>query len=170
MYIMSLTDSELELVSSHLRRENDDIPEEPDMMQSSDAENGHSFVPPPRIAARFYRHTNNRRKSSATSSRRNSLSSTHSHTSNRSFRNSCQSHHVAQHLRRASILEDRKARLADRAAHAEQVRLRAALAKATPRGSNSEERALAAQQAYPRPARDVFKTCRRARMRRGNSV
>ena len=156
---MSLTDSELELVSSHLRRENDDIPEEPDMMQSSDAENGHSFVPPPRIAARFYRHTNNRRKSSATSSRRNSLSSTHSHTSNRSFRNSCQSHHVAQHLRRASILEDRKARLADRAAHAEQVRLRAALAKATPRGSNSEERALAAQQAREKHLAQVAAAC-----------
>jgi len=156
---MSLTDSELELVSSHLQRENDDIPEEPDMMQSSDAENGQSFVPPPRIAARFYRHANNRRKSSATSSRRNSLSSTHSHTSNRSFRNSCQSHHIAQHLRRASILEDRKARLADRAAHAEQVRLRAALAKATPRGSNSEERALAAQQAREKHLAQVAAAC-----------
>ena len=156
---MSLTDSELELVSSQLQRENDDIPEEPDMILSSDAENGQSFAPPPRIAARFYRHTSNRRKSSATSSRRNSLSSTHSHTSNRSFRNSCQSHHVAQHLRRASILEDRKARLADRAAHAEQVRLRAALAKATPRGSNSEERALAAQQAREKHLAQVAASC-----------
>ncbi|KAF7678131.1 hypothetical protein GT037_003512 [Alternaria burnsii] len=156
---MSLTDSELELVSSQLQRENDDIPEEPDMILSSDAENGQAFAPPPRIAARFYRHTSNRRKSSATSSRRNSLSSTHSHTSNRSFRNSCQSHHVAQHLRRASILEDRKARLADRAAHAEQVRLRAALAKATPRGSNSEERALAAQQAREKHLAQVAASC-----------
>ena len=69
---MSLTDSELELVSSQLQRENDDIPEEPDMILSSDAENGQSFAPPPRIAARFYRHTSNRRKSSATSSRRKS--------------------------------------------------------------------------------------------------
>ena len=129
------------------------------MILSSDAENGQSFAPPPRIAARFYRHTSNRRKSSATSSRRNSLSSTHSHTSNRSFRNSCQSHHVAQHLRRASILEDRKARLADRAAHAEQVRLRAALAKATPRGSNSEERALAAQQAREKHLAQVAASC-----------
>jgi hypothetical protein len=156
---MSLTDSELELASSQLQRENDDIPEEPDMILSSDAENGQTFAPPPRIAARFYRHANNRRKSSATSSRRNSLSSTHSHTSNRSFRNSCQSHHVAQHLRRASILEDRKARLADRAAHAEQVRLRAALAKATPRGSNSEERALAAQQAREKHLAQVAASC-----------
>ncbi|KAI4919554.1 hypothetical protein J4E90_001691 [Alternaria incomplexa] len=156
---MSLTDSELELVSSQLQRENDDIPEEPDMIPSSDAENGQSFAPPPRIAARFYRHASNRRKSSANSSRRNSLSSTHSHTSNRSFRNSCQSHHVAQHLRRASILEDRKARLADRAAHAEQVRLRAALAKATPRGSNSEERALAAQQAREKHLAQVAASC-----------
>ena len=155
---MSLTDSELELVSSDLRG-NDDIPEEPDMILSSDAENGESFVPPPRIAARFYRHSANRRKSSATSSRRNSISSTHSHTSNRSFRSSCQSHHVAQHLRRASILEDRKARLADRAAHAEQVRLRAALAKATPRGSNSEERALAAKQAREKHLAQVAASC-----------
>ncbi|KAG9190635.1 hypothetical protein G6011_08723 [Alternaria panax] len=156
---MSLTDSELELVSSQLQRENDDIPEEPDMILSPDADDGQSFAPPPRIAARFYRHASNRRKSSATSSRRNSLSSTHSHTSNRSFRNSCQSHHVAQHLRRASILEDRKARLADRAAHAEQVRLRAALAKATPRGSNSEERALAAQQAREKHLAQVAASC-----------
>ncbi|KAL6707185.1 hypothetical protein ACN47E_004732 [Coniothyrium glycines] len=156
---MSLTDSELELASSQLRRENDDIPEEPDMMLSSDAENGQPFTPPPRIAARFYRYANNRRKSSAASSRRNSLSSTHSHTSNRSFRNTCQSHHVAQHLRRASILEDRKARLADRAAHAEQVRLRAALAKAAPRVSNSEERALAAQQARERHLAQVAASC-----------
>ncbi|CAO2658782.1 Nn.00g065050.m01.CDS01 [Neocucurbitaria sp. VM-36] len=156
---MSLTDSEVELASSQLQRENDDIPEEPDMILSSDVENGQTFAPPPRIAARFYRHANNRRKSSATSSRRNSLSSTHSHTSNRSFRNSCQSHHIAQHLRRASILEDRKARLADRAAHAEQVRLRAALAKATPRVSNSEERALAAQQARERHLAQVAASC-----------
>src|SRR5689334_24386891 len=106
---MSLTDSEVELVSSQLQHENDDIPEEPDMIASSDTENGQTFAPPPRIAARSYRYANNRRKSSAASSRRNSLSSTHSHTSNRSYRDTCQSHHVAQHLRRASILEDRKA-------------------------------------------------------------
>lgn len=155
---MSLTDSELELASSQLQRENDDIPEEPDMLLS-DAEDGQTFAPPPRIAARFYRYANNRRKSSAASSRRNSLSSTHSHTSNRSYRNTCQSHHVAQHLRRASILEDRKARLADRAAHAEQVRLRAALAKAAPRVSNSEERALAAKQARERHLAQVAASC-----------
>jgi hypothetical protein len=156
---MSLTDSEVELASSQLQRENDDIPEEPDMTLSEDAGNGEPFAPPPRIAARFYRLANNRRKSSAASSRRNSLSSTHSHTSTRSFRNTCQSHHIAQHLRRASILETRKARLADRAAHAEQVRLRAALAKATPRGSNSEERALAAQAARERHLAQVAASC-----------
>jgi hypothetical protein len=156
---MSFSDSELEMVSSQLQRENDDIPEEPDMILSDDAGNGYPFAPPPRIAARFSRHTNNRRKSSAASSRRNSLSSTHSHTSNRSFRNSCQSHHIAQHLRRASIIETRKARLADRAAHAEQVRLRAALAKAAPRGSNSEERALAAQVARERHLAQVAAAC-----------
>tara|TARA_R110002003_G_scaffold52_23_gene4567 strand:+ start:30759 stop:33695 length:2937 start_codon:yes stop_codon:yes gene_type:complete len=158
---MSLTDSEVDMVSTQLQlqRENDDIPEEPDMVLSDDAGNGHPFAPPPRIAARFYRHSNNRRKSSAASSRRNSLSSTHSHTSNRSYRNSCQSHHIAQHLRRTSILETRKARLADRAAHAEQVRLRAALAKSTPRGSNSEERALAAKVARERHLAQVAAAC-----------
>jgi hypothetical protein len=157
---MSLTDSEIEMVSTQLQRENEDIPEEDDMILSDDdAGCSQPFAPPPRIAARFYRQQNNRRKSSAASSRRNSLSSTHSHTSNRSYRNTCQSHHIAQHLRRASILETRKARLADRAAHAEQVRLRAALAKAAPRGSNSEERALAAKVARERHLAQVASAC-----------
>jgi hypothetical protein len=157
---MSFSDSEIELVSSQLELGNDDIPEEPDMLLSDDAGDGQTFAPPPRIAARFYRHSNNRRKSSATSSRRNSLSSTHSHTSSRStIRNSCQSHHIAQHLRRVSILETRKARLADRAAHAEQVRLRAAAAKATPRVSNSEEKALAAKEARERHLAQVAASC-----------
>jgi hypothetical protein len=66
---------------------------------------------------------------------------------------------VAQYLRRASIIESRKARLAAREAHAEQVRLRAALAKAAPRGSNSEERALAAQQAREKHLAQVASTC-----------
>lgn len=157
---MSFSDSEIELVSSQLQLDNDDIPEEPDMLLSDDAGDNQTFAPPPRIAARFYRHSNNRRKSSATSSRRNSLSSTHSHTSSRSaIRNSCQSHHIAQHLRRVSILETRKARLADRAAHAEQVRLRAAAAKATPRVSNSEEKALAAKEARERHLAQVAASC-----------
>ncbi|KAF2002640.1 Tcp11-domain-containing protein [Amniculicola lignicola CBS 123094] len=139
---------------------NDDIPEEPDMILSDDAESSQTFAPPPRIAARFYRPSNARRKSSAASSRRNSISSQQSHHSNRSYRNNtCQSHHIAQHLRRASILETRKARLADRAAHAEQVRLRAALAKATPRSNNSEERALAAQLARERHLAQVAAQC-----------
>jgi hypothetical protein len=156
---MSLTDSEVEMVSSQLQRETDDIPEEPDMNLSDDAGNGQYYEPPPRIAARFHRYSNNRRKSSAASSRRNSLSSTHSHASSRSYRNSCQSHHIAQHLRRASILETRKARLAERAAHAEQVRLRAALAKAAPRASNSEDRALAAKVARERHLAQVAAAC-----------
>ncbi|KAK7608083.1 T-complex protein 11-domain-containing protein [Phyllosticta paracitricarpa] len=115
--------------------------------------------PPPHIAARFSRPANNRRKSSAASSRRNSLSSSHSHQSSLSLRGGSQSNHVAQHLRRASILESRKARLADRAAHAEQVRLRAALAKASPRSSNSEEKALAAQQAREKHLAQVATAC-----------
>ena len=116
------------------------------------AEASEYFAPPPHLAARFYRDKiTARRKSSATSSRRNSLSSAHSRASSVSRRRgsapACQNHYIAQHLRRASIIESRKARLADRAAHAEQVRLRAALVKAAPRGSisNSEEKALAAQ-------------------------
>lgn len=124
------------------------------------------YAPPAHLAARFYSsRMNARRKSSAASSRRNSLSSAQSHTSSRSHRRGsglgCQSNYIAQHLRRASIIESRKARLADRAAHAEQVRLRAALAKATPRGStsNSEERALAAQIAKEKYLAKVTATC-----------
>lgn len=114
---------------------------------------------PPRVAARFYRPSNNRRRSSATSSRRNSLSSSHSHHSNRPYRNLHHNHQVAQHLRRASIIEDRKARLADRAAHVEQVRLRAALAKAAPRCSNSEEKTQAAHQAREKHLAKVAAQC-----------
>ena len=118
---------------------------------------------PPRIAARFYRPSTTRRKSSAASSRRNSISSMHSHhshASNRSLHGGPQSNHIAQHLRRASIIEDRRARLADRAAHAEKVRLRAALAKAAPRSTNnSEERALAAQQAREKNLAEIVASC-----------
>lgn len=121
------------------------------------------FTPPPHIAARFYKPTNNRRKTSAASSRRNSISSSHSHqshVSNASYHGRTQSNHIAQHLRRASIIEDRKARLADRAAHAEKVRLRAALAKAAPRSTNnSEERALAAQLAREKNLAEIVANC-----------
>ncbi|KAF2117831.1 T-complex protein 11-domain-containing protein [Lophiotrema nucula] len=154
----SLSTAEADAVGA-LIQTNDDIPEESEMILSDDAESSQVFAPPPRIAARFSRPSAARRKSSAASSRRNSISSQHSHQSNRSYRNSCQSHHIAQHLRRTSILESRKARLADRAVHAEQVRLRAALAKATPRGSNSEERALAAQRAREQKLAQVAATC-----------
>ena len=127
--------------------------------------------PPARILARFYRPSQTaRRKSSAASSRRNSISSsTHSHHSNRSFQHhhrggngSKAGDHLAQHLlRRASIIENRRARLADRAAHAQQVRLRAALAKAVPqtRALSSEERALAAHQARERHLAQVAAAC-----------
>ncbi|KAF1991285.1 hypothetical protein K402DRAFT_389457 [Aulographum hederae CBS 113979] len=139
---------------------NDDIPEESEVMNVSNDTEQLWATPPARIAARFYKQSSGRRKSSAASSRRNSISSTHSHQSNRSFRGAgCQSNHIAQHLRRTSIIESRKARLADRAAHAEQVRLRAALAKATPRSSNSEERALAAQQAREKHLERVAAAC-----------
>lgn len=136
------------------------IAEEPqDLIMSSD--NDTIPAPPPRLAARFSKSSNIRRKSSAASSRRNSLTSHHSSRSSRSAHGGPQSTHIAQHLRRASIIESRKARLADRAAHAEQVRLRAALAKAAPRASTtgSEERALAAKQARERFLAQVAANC-----------
>ena len=131
-----------------------------DLVMSSDGEGPGPYFPPPHIAARFNRLRNNRHKSSAASSRRNSLSSHHSSRSTRSAHGGPQSTHIAQHLRRASILETRKARLADKAAHAEKVRLRAALAKAAPRlSTNSEERAAAAKQARERFLAQVAANC-----------
>src|SRR5690349_20404504 len=90
---------------------NDDIPEESEDMNFSD-DNQAVLSPPARIAARFYRPSMTRRKSSATSSRRNSLTSNHSQLSNSSYRQACRNNHVAQYLRRASIIESRKNRLA----------------------------------------------------------
>ena len=131
-----------------------------DLMMSSDGEGPLPSFPPPHVAARFYQSRNNRRKSSAASSRRNSISSHHSSRSTRSAHGGPQSSHVAQHLRRASILETRRARLADKAAHAEKVRLRAAMAKAAPRLSTlSEERAAAAKQARERYLAQVAANC-----------
>jgi hypothetical protein len=151
--------------------QNDDIPEEsPDALNSSDDPNGdlspNSFDPPARLVARFGAYSStrpaaSRRKSSAASSRRNSLSSTHSLNSNSSYRAACRNNHVAQYLRRASIIEGRKARLAAKEAHAEQVRLRAALAKSSARvASNAtEERALAARQAREKKLAQVAAAC-----------
>lgn len=119
-----------------------------------------SYTPPPRIAARFYRPSQNRRKDSAASSRRNSISSAHSRSSHGfSHHETPQSKYIAQQLRRASILEDRKARLADRAAHAEKVRLRAAHAKNQQKTTNSEERALAAAQAREKNLAEIVAAC-----------
>ncbi|EFX06577.1 iq calmodulin-binding motif domain containing protein [Grosmannia clavigera kw1407] len=126
------------------------------------------FTPPPHIAARFYRSSaaqaQARRKGSAASSRRNSISSSthssHGYNLANGGTGTPQSKHIAQHLRRASILADRKARLADRAAHAEQVRLRAAMAKAAVRDiSLSEERAQAAAQAREKNLAEIAATC-----------
>ncbi|KAJ5855751.1 uncharacterized protein N7529_009695 [Penicillium soppii] len=110
---------------------------------------------PPHIAARFYRKSSKVRRSS--SSRRSSISSLHSQSNASSSAPSPD--HIAQHLRRTSILESRKARLADRALHAEKVRLRAALAKAATRNLQIEERALAAQQARERVLADITAKC-----------
>lgn len=136
------------------------ISDDQDITLSSDNEVAGMQPLPPHVAARFYRPTATRRKSSAASSRRNSLSSLHSNRSNLSCHGGPQSSHIAQHLRRASIIESRKARLADKAAHAEKVRLRAAMAKAAPRTStHSEERALAAKQAREKYLAQVAANC-----------
>ncbi|KAM0351537.1 hypothetical protein ACHAPU_002543 [Fusarium lateritium] len=131
-----------------------------DMLDDDDSR---IYTPPPHIAARFYRPSQARRRDSAASSRRNSFSSAHSRCSSTqpsSHRGGEQSKHIAQHLRRASFLEDRRARLADRAAHAEKVRLRAAVAKATHRDiSISEERSIAAQQARERNLAEIVANC-----------
>lgn len=141
-----------------------DIPENDEIMYlEQGSEPRRILTPPPRIAARFRRQSDIRRRVSASSSRRNSLSSAHSRqtpTSNRSHHGRPQSNTVAQHLRRTSILEDRKARLADRAAHVEQVRCRAALARAATRSTlKSEERALAAQQAREKNLAEIVARC-----------
>lgn len=138
--------------------------EDVELVDGNDDEGTKIFTPPPHIAARLFygRPTNQtRRKESAASSRRNSISSAQSRSSAGAARQvGPQSKYVAQHLRRASILEDRKARLADRAAHAEKVRIRAALAKsATKDTSASEERALAAAQARERHLAEIAAAC-----------
>ena len=127
----------------------------------TDHEASDVYAPPAHVAARIYKKTTaaERRKSSAASSRRSSISSRHSHQSTLSAHGGSQSRQIAQHLRRASIIESRKARLADRAAHAEQVRLRAALAKATPRGTLREDRALAAQAAREKLLAEITARC-----------
>ncbi|KAK7418689.1 hypothetical protein QQZ08_011164 [Neonectria magnoliae] len=140
-----------------------DLTMPPPEEEDDDGQDTRIYTPPPRIAARFYRPSTARRRDSAASSRRNSISSAQSRCSSiqlAAHRDGEQSKHVAQHLRRASFLEDRKARLADRAAHAEKVRLRAALAKASHRDTTlSEERALAAQQARERNLAEIVASC-----------
>lgn len=165
-----LTDPDRNLAESVGQTPN--IPEDTDLDLITEENNVMRIhTPPPRIAERFYRPANNRRKSSAASSRRGSISSAHSHQSHTSGRHGgAQSNYIAQHLRRASILEDRKARLADRAAHAEKVRLRAALAKAAPKSNiNSEERALAARQAREKNLAEIVANCAEE-VRRAKSI
>lgn len=135
------------------------ISEEQDLLMSFDLECPGPYQPPAHIMARIYK-AKDRRKSSATSSRRNSMTSHHSSRSARSGHGKPLSTHVAQQLRRASILESRKAKAADRNAHAEEVRSRAAMLRAAPRvAANSEGRALAAQQARERYLAQVKANC-----------
>jgi hypothetical protein len=132
-----------------------------DMTLPTEDEENRIYTPPPHIAARFYRPSQNRRKDSAASSRRNSVASAQSRSSHGfTHHGGPQSRFIAQQMRRASILEDRKARLADRAAHAEKVRLRAAVAKAAQqKSSNSEARALAAAQAREKNLAEIVAAC-----------
>ncbi|PYH46612.1 IQ calmodulin-binding motif domain protein [Aspergillus saccharolyticus JOP 1030-1] len=111
---------------------------------------------PTHLAARFARKPSVARRSSAASSRRSSISSLHSQHQNGPAHGAAATDH---NLRRTSILESRKARLADRALHAEKVRLRAALAKAATRNLQREERALAAQQARERLLAEITAKC-----------
>ncbi|KAL3459955.1 T-complex protein 11-domain-containing protein [Aspergillus heterothallicus] len=129
--------------------------DEPDVEMLSD-EPTPPLSLPAHLAARFARKPSVVRRSSAASSRRSSISSLHSNTASYG---AASPEHIAQHLRRASILESRKARLADRALHAEKVRLRAALAKAATRNLQREERALAAQQARERLLAEITAKC-----------
>lgn len=114
------------------------------------------YTPPPHLAARFYRPSQTRRKGSAASSRRNSISSLQSLTS--SSANGSESKHVANHQRRDAILKDRQKRLADRAAHVEKVRIRAAIAKERTIAL-SEERALAAALTRERNLKEIAAAC-----------
>ncbi|KAL4868184.1 hypothetical protein BDV12DRAFT_170209 [Aspergillus spectabilis] len=131
---------------------------EPDVEMLSD-EPTPSLSLPAHLAARFARKPKVIRRSSAASSRRGSTSSLHSQHSNAASHIATPTDHIAQHLRRASILESRKARLADRALHAEKVRLRAALTKAATRNLQREGRALAAQQARERLLAEITAKC-----------
>ncbi|CAI7643005.1 unnamed protein product [Penicillium manginii] len=128
---------------------------EPDVEMLSDEPAAPPLTLPPHIAARFYRRNSKVRRGSTASSRRSSISSIHSASSN----GSTSTDNIAQHLRRTTIIETRKARLADRALHAEKVRLRAALSKAATRNLHIEERALAAQQARERLLADIAAKC-----------
>lgn len=116
------------------------------------------YTPPPHLAARFYRPSQSRRKDSAASTRRNSLSSLHSLSNSHGAAAGPQSKHVANHQRRDAILKDRQKRLADRAAHVEKVRLRAARAKDRVIVI-SEERAEAARVARERNLKEIAATC-----------
>lgn len=117
-------------------------------------------LPSPPDLSRVYRPTQTRRGDSAASSRRNSISSPSLSSSHGAAQlvNGPQSKHVANHQRRDAILKDRQKRLADRAAHVEKVRLRAAMAKERTIAL-SVERATAAKQARERNLKEIAAAC-----------
>lgn len=132
---------------------------EPDVEMSSEEPAPVPLSLPAHIAARFYRKSSAARRSSVASSRRSSISSLHSHHSTASARGASPTDNIEQHLRRTSILESRKARLADRALHAEKVRLRATVSKAASRNLQREERTLAAHQSRERLLAEITAKC-----------
>lgn len=117
-------------------------------------------LPSPPDLSRVYRPTQTRRGDSAASSRRNSISSPSLSSSHGAVQlvSGPQSKHVANHQRRDAILKDRQKRLADRAAHVEKVRLRAAMAKERTIAL-SVERATAAKQARERNLKEIAAAC-----------
>ncbi|KAL1957890.1 hypothetical protein VTO42DRAFT_5455 [Malbranchea cinnamomea] len=160
MMLRRNSDIEIHLPDATARQTStsDTLPaEDVEMTSAADASGG--FTLPPHLAARFYQRPGLRRHASASPSRRSSISSLHSHHSGLSTHRGAHGDHLAQQLRRASIIESRKARLADRAAHVERVRLRAALVKKGTKNALREERALAAQQARERILAEITAKC-----------
>ncbi|THC98238.1 hypothetical protein EYZ11_002320 [Aspergillus tanneri] len=117
------SDVEIQLPDAGPTTVSPDSLNEPDVEMLSD-EQPLPLSLPSHLAARFSRKPSLVRRSSAASSRRSSTSSLHSHHSNPSSHGASSTDNIAQHLRRTSILETRKARLADRALHAEKTRER----------------------------------------------
>lgn len=114
---------------------------------------------PDHIAARIY-NRKQRRAYQSSSSRCSSISSLHSKHSSHHGARRHPGDSIVHHLRRASLLDSKRASLADRAAHAENVRLRAAVAaKNSARDALRREKALAAEQTREKLLADITAKC-----------